>query len=398
MREAWPKRIGHWTAARWREHQPWLVGDVLVPLLITRALLVLIASLAGHLPTNPDYPIAEAAARGWQFTPIRLIDVWGRWDTGWYFDLIQNGYYAPGDIRTVESNLGFFPLYPGLVKLLTLLSPVQSAGATLLAGVLVSNAFLLGAMVFLNRLTWRVTGDAGAARRAVLYALLFPTGFFLSAFYTEAAFLCLALAAFYAAERKAWGWASLAGAALTLTRPLGVLVAVPVGLMYLREMGWDPRRVRLDAAWFLLMPASLLGFFYYQYTITGDFLATIHTREAWARAAALPWEVVLNPQPYIGYITGVEQALTAMFVGGALWALRRLPAPAYGLYALLLVLPPLFSGQLLSTARYYLVAFPVFMLAAQLGRRPAVDMAIMAAGGMLQAFYFYAWCQFFWVA
>jgi hypothetical protein len=75
-----------------------------------------------------------------------------------------------------------------------------------------------------------------------------------------------------------------------------------------------------------------------------------------------------------------------------------LPAPAYGLYVLLLVLPPLFSGLLLSTSRYYLVAFPVFILAAQWGRRPLVDMSLLLAGAMLQALYFFAWCQFFWVA
>jgi len=399
VRESWPKRIGHWTAARWRQHQAWLVGDVLVPLLITRALLVLIAVLAGHLPTNPNYPITEAAARGWQFTPIRWIDVWGRWDTGWYFDLILNGYYATGDIRTVQSNLAFFPLYPYLVKALLWLVPAgaRSAGVILLAGAGVSNVFLTGTVILLNRLVMRLTGDAAMARRTVLYVLLFPASFFLSAMYTEAAFLFFAVAAFYAAERRAWGWACLAGAALTLTRLPGIFIAAPLALMYMRAARWRVSGIRVEAAWFLLMPAALLAFSYWQYTLTGDFLATPHAHEAWARGMSPPWEAFLQAGA-AGYLTSIERALTVIFVAGSAIAVWRLPSAGYGVYALAIVVPPLFTGTLLSTLRFDLIAFPVFVLAAQWGRRSAVDTAIMAAGAMLQAFYFYAWCQFYWVA
>jgi hypothetical protein len=394
-----PPRGQRWAEA-WRRHRGWLWTDVVAVFLITRLALVALALVAGYFPNNANYPITSAAERGWAFTPVRLVDVWARWDSGWYLNVIEHGYYAPGDIRTVESNLGFFPVYPYLVKALTGLLPaaVRSVGATLLMGVLVSNAFLLGGLALLRQWVATLTGDEAVAQRTVLYLLLFPTGFFFSAFYTESTFLFFAVAALYAAQQRAWGWAAVAGALLTLTRPLGILIAVPLAWQYAEAAGWSVRRVRWDAAWFLLLPASFLAFCYWQYTLTGDFLATIHTRQAWARGFAWPWQTLLRPVEAVAYITPLEQVLTVVFVGGALLALWRLPSASLGVYALLLIAPPLFTGQLISTTRYYAVVVPVFVVLAQLGKHPSVDRAITILAAMAQALLFFVWCLFYWVA
>jgi len=384
----------------WRRHRGWLWTDVVSVFLITRLALVGVALFASFFPTNPGYPITSAAARGWHFTPVYLVDVWGRWDTGWYFDLIDHGYYVNGDVSTTPSNLGFYPLYPYLVKGLTALGPpaLRSPGATLLMGVLVSNAFLLGGLVLVRQWVLHLLGDAAVARRTVLYLLLFPTAFFFSTFYTESTFLFFSVAALYAAQRRAWGWACLAGAALTLSRPLGILIVVPLAWQYAEAARWNLRHLRWDAAWFALLPAGLLAFFYWQYTLTGDFLATLHTRAAWSRTFSWPWGTLLNPQGVVGYITPLEQGLTLLFVGGALLALRRLPSLSLGLYALLLIAPPLFTGQLTSTARYYLAVAPVFVVLAQLGRHPTLDRAITIGAVTAQALLFFVWCLFYWVA
>ena len=39
------------------------------------------------------------------------LDVWGRYDTAWYLDLVRHGYRAPADLLHQQSNLAFFPLY-----------------------------------------------------------------------------------------------------------------------------------------------------------------------------------------------------------------------------------------------------------------------------------------------
>ncbi len=397
-----PLPLGHRLWALWQRHRAWLWADVLSVFLLTRLALVAIALFAPAFPTNAAYPLTSAAERGWQFTPVYLIDVWGRWDSGWYLDIIEHGYYARGDLRTVPSNLGFFPLYPYLVKALTAVVPAaaRTPGVTLLAGALLSNALLLGALALLRPWVARLTGDPAVARRTVLYLLLFPTSFFFATFYTESTFLFFMVAALFAAQRRAWGWAGAAGALLTLTRPLGILIAVPLAWQYAQAAQWNFRNVRLNAAWFALMPAAFLALCYWQYTLTGDFLATLHHHAAWARGFAWPWTTLLHPFESLlyRYSTPLEQGLTVLFVAGALLALWRLPTPSLGLYALLLIAPPLFTGQLTSTARYDLVVVPVFVVLAQLGKHPTLDRAITLLAATAQALLFLAWCRFYWVA
>ena len=103
------------------------------------------------------------------------------------------------------------------------------------------------------------------------------------------------------------------------------------------------------------------------------FLAPIHAQSGWQKTLAAPWATFFYPYGGDPYVTAVEQALTILFIALSVWALFKLPSPAYGLYALLLILPPLTSGTLISTSRYYLVVFPAFVVLAMLGRRPLVD-------------------------
>jgi hypothetical protein len=82
----------------------WLSQDILFPWFISRIALTLTGWFAASFAKNPYYPIQEAIARGWHFSPYRLLDIWGRWDTGWYFSIIQDGYYLNGDIQTVQGS------------------------------------------------------------------------------------------------------------------------------------------------------------------------------------------------------------------------------------------------------------------------------------------------------
>jgi hypothetical protein len=86
--------------------------------------------------------------------------------------------------------------------------------ALLIIGVVLSNLLFAGALVLLRGLALATEGDAGIARRAVLYLMLFPTSFFFNCFYTEAAFLLLSVATFVAARRRWWWAAGICGGLL----------------------------------------------------------------------------------------------------------------------------------------------------------------------------------------
>ena len=84
------------------------------------------------------------------------IDVWARWDSGWFLRIAEHGYHAGAEPA-------FYPLYPLLVRLL---GPVFG-GHYVLAGLLVSLAASLGAFYLLHHLAEARLGMDGA-RRAVL--------------------------------------------------------------------------------------------------------------------------------------------------------------------------------------------------------------------------------------
>ncbi|HNP74185.1 MAG TPA: mannosyltransferase family protein [Kouleothrix sp.] len=389
-----------WPRARQKVAQyRWLWPEVIVPFAITRCALLLVGWFAQFFPRNAAYPIKQAVARGWHFSPYRLVDIWGRWDTGWYLDIAAHGYALNGAPQTTQSNIAFFPLYPFLVRCLAYLIParLRTPGATLLAGALLSNLLLLAALALLYALVVALFADTAVARRAVFYLLIFPTSFFFSCMYTESIFLFLSVAAFYAAQRRLFWLAAVLGALLALARPPGVLIAVPLAWLYFESLGWRVRKVGWGLAALALIPASLLGFLASLYPLTGNFFAPIQVQGAWGRGFAMPWQTLLHPVGVVAFITPLDWLATVGFLLLALIALRRLPSLAYGLFALLLMLPPLLSGTLVSSARFCAVLFPLFIVMALLARRRALDQLLTVAFLVLQALLMAAWSQLYWI-
>lgn len=376
----------------------WL--DIAVPFLATRLALLLVGWFARYFPASPNYPLQDVVARGWHFSPYRLLDIWGRWDTGWYIGIARDGYLIYGDLTQQQSNVTFFPFYPYLVRLLLWPIPAgwQSDGVVLLVGVLLSNLFLMGGLLLFYLLTIELTQDLAVAQRAVLYLLLFPTAFFFSCFYTESAFFFLSVATFYAAQRGQWGWAALTAALLTITRPLGILIVPLLVWLYLSRAQWRFSQVRAGLLWLLLPPLPFLLYLAWIGQNTGNYLAPLSAQQAYFRAFAWPWQTLVQPVYANLLMTPLEQGAALLFFVAALVACWRLPSAAYGLWALALIAPPLFTGTMTSFSRYILVAFPVFVVLAQWGARPTFDRFAQILLFALQVVLMVAWSQFYWVA
>jgi hypothetical protein len=378
----------------------WLWRVVLVPLLLSRFALLAVALVSVHLPQNPAFPSSAALMRGWATTPVRLLDVWARWDSGWYMGIARDGYELRGRLAGTQSNVAFFPLYPFAVKGLTALLPAEARtdAARLAIGVALSNLLLALGLALVYRLVLATQGGERTARRTVLYMLLFPASFFFGCFLTEGAFLGLSALAMWAAHRRAWWAAGVAGALLALTRPNGVLIAVPLAVAYLAARDWKPRAVRADALWLLLVPAGLLGYMAALLPLTGDALAPLTAQKAWGKILSTPWETLFEPRYPFPATTEVERWLVLALLAVAVSAFWLLRDRSHAVYGLLFLAPPLFTGVLNSQTRYAAPVFPLFMaLAAMTEGRPRTDWAIRAvfAAGLLAAFA--AWCQLWWV-
>jgi len=333
----------------------------------------------------------------------------GRWDSVWYLAIADGGY---GD----GAREAFFPLYPLLVKLVG--APLGSA---LVGGALLSTALLGVALVLLHRLV-ALDNERAVARNAVLVTALFPMSFFFSAVYSESLFLALSVGAVYAARRERWMWAGLLGMLAATTRSAGVLLLVPLAMIYLWDIGRPSLRahrpLRPDVLWLALVPLGLALYCALLGLGGHDPLAPFRAQEVWFRSFAGPfagaWDGMVaawqgarqllsgsrdpvyftawGGDPFLGARHNIELfAWLVLALVATAGALRRLPA-AYGAYVVAaLALPlsyPVAPQPLMSLPRFVAVLFPLAIwLAVWMTGRALRERIVLAAFAVALAIY-----------
>ena len=182
---------------------------------------------------------AYAAANGsLEYYLEHLWEHWRRWDARHYLDLMEQWYVTEGDLRL---SLVFFPLYPLLGRALVLLGVPARA-----AGMLISNAALIGCGWVLTALVQETYG-AKIARRTLALFFFCPVTFFFSMPYTESVFLLTTLMAVWLARRGRFGWAVVCGALAANARMVGMAAAIPIFWEMLRRAWDDYARRKADA-------------------------------------------------------------------------------------------------------------------------------------------------------
>lgn len=303
-----------------------------------------------------------------------LLSIWNRWDGPQYLLIAQHGYAASGDQRLA---LAFFPLYPWLIRLTTIL--VRDA---VLSAFLIATVASVAAGVILARL-FAIDYPRHLARRAAWFLFIFPTSYFLHADYSESLFLALALASFLAARRERWLLAGLVGALAALARPNGLLLLPALGADALWQL-WETRRFNWRWLWVGLVPIGFAVYLLVNYRITGDPMAFLNVeREHWSNMLTAPWggirtnyAVARDWDPSRAAMIGA-QVLFYLAVGLAgTIAAAFLLRPSYALWMALNWL--LFASQSwdISAPRYTLTMFPLFILLARFARRRSWDAAI----------------------
>ena len=353
---------------------------------------VFLATEEGHWVADPNSP---------------FLSLWAKWDSQWYIQIARTGYwYQP----LQQSNVAFFPLYPLSIRI----AAHCVGGNLILAGFLLSNAYLLGALLFLYQLAKlemldRCTSSpeevAAAARRTLYYLAFFPTAFFLSAVYTESLFLLLSVAAVLFARQRRWVLAALAGFLAAATRNIGVVLWLLVTWEWLRCHGWRVTRIHRTEAWrnlwsgikadwvdVIVLAAIPLGLLLYMGFLQINFgrpTAFIEVQAAWGRQNIGPAGVVMRElkaltafelnKSNLSRLLSLAPFLGVLAMTPFIW--RRL-GEGYALYVLVLLLVPAASA-LQSMIRYILPLFPVFILLGWWGRAPLVDRALLTTFAVL---------------
>jgi Gpi18-like mannosyltransferase len=314
------------------------------------------------------------------------IDIWSRWDSEWILSVVLHGYQTfpitVGTTTITLGNWGFFPLYPMLVRLINTVT-----GNPVAAGIVVSNFSAIGALSYVYLLA-RDLRDEDHAVRTVTYLCLFPTTLFLSAVYTESLFLLTTVAAIFYATRKKWLIAVLWGMLSTLVRPPGILLLLPLFLLYMEQRDNDWRKIDFRVSLLLVVPLGMIFYMIYLYYLTGNPLVFMQQQTAWGRSLSAPWTpfwgFIKNPALHSYKFSFIDFFLACLVVGAIPSIFRRF-SPAHGSYALVSILVPLTTGILASIGRYSLVIYPLFFILSDWGKRSYVHSIIVLFFGPLSA-------------
>ena len=351
----------------------------------SRAVLLLIG-VASRLLIDPlrsePYP--------WTYSSSVWLSIWGVWDTGWYLDIAVLGYSPVERAEAAiaaQANYAFFPLYPLLMRWVG-----RFLGGPFVAGIVISNVCLLISCVLLFFLV-RESDDEDTAMRAVRFFVLFPTSFILSGVFSESLFITLVLAGFLLLRNGRFAAASAAGIGAALTRSVGAFLVVPLLVDYLSRCRRSAEAPKIAATWILLVPSGMAAFSWYNFRLTGDWLAFARIQSSWGRELRSPIAVLFG-----GIVSADVSSVFASLMSLVILlllasALRKLEL-SYFIMSLAFLLVPL-STSLVSMPRYALSVFPVSILLARLSARREVESLLALALALLQGFLMVFWVNGF---
>jgi Mannosyltransferase (PIG-V) len=384
--------------------------------------LAIFGRSAVALAVNDSLHVSEPFRTGWAnfvFAPT------ARWDSVWYLEIAHFGYFS-------RASSGFFPLYPLLIRL-----GAGIFGSEIVVGTLISIASMTIALYVLYLLV-RLDLSDQAARTTVFLVAFFPTAFFLSAVYTEALFLALSVGAIYAARLDRWAPAAVLASLATATRVNGILLLVPLVLMYLygprqslpltgQLEWWRPRyRLSRSSLWLLLVPLGLAAYLVYLWITHDAPLAPFQAQQKlWRHEFVGPFGSIVTlalrlPHDLHRIVTGhanligpgdplswnahdlVDVGFLAFGLAGLALSWRRVPRAlfVYGLVYLAYALSdPTRTEALEAFPRFLLLGFPLFMgWGAWLADRPRARIATLTVSAGLLVVFSGLWGIWAWIA
>lgn len=334
--------------------------------LLTLAIITRIILLGGSLLINNN-----------------LAQNWVHWDGWWYMDITNNGYDTDFPLVNPENivcnqgsgacqrNFAFFPLYPISINALHSLSGL----APELSGILLSNLAFLGCVYLLFKLAKQLFNSKVAFITGLLFAIS-PLSYVFSALMSESLFVFFLLLTLLLTINKKYLLAGLIGGLLSATRNTGVLVLIPMIMIYWKQNKNDFNLKKLN--WkmllsLLMVPVGIIIYSGYLNYLVGDPLAFIHIQAFWEKPVngihpllAIPFSIFDyslegSLKIHIYDLIWFFGALTIFFIG-----LRKKLVPFYLNSIILWLFVPLMAGSMVALPRYISVLFPIYLIIGKL--------------------------------
>ena len=323
------------------------VASVLIIVCLTVGLGLQRDKITTPNPWVPSHYLSE---------PNNHLSFLASWDGNGYISIAKSGYTSP--------LTNYFPLYPVLIHVVNkvISSPLYSA-------LLVSWASLVGAVYFYIKIIKRYfkISDNKEALKAVAIFLLYPTGIFLIAAYTESIFAFVSLAAIYFALKKRYLLSGLFALFATAAHINGLLTLLLVLLILYEE------RVKLIniVQTLVIGMLGIAGYMVYlkiKFHNALDFITQQRATHDWLHHTLLPELAHINP---LEYLFALAVIITAIY-----WWPRR---KSFAIYSGLYLLIPIIGGTIGGFSRYTLMVFPLQFMIFDVFRKKSFGYAIVLA-------------------
>jgi hypothetical protein len=333
---------------------------VLVPYLTSRLLVLGALATIRHIITTNHFAV-----------PLETHSGLLAWDASWYRDIAKAGYDG-----VATEGLRFFPLFPMLARAVSWL-PGADAGFGVL---FVANASALALGFAIYQLVMHERDDPELARRAVWLVYLAPPAFVLVMGYAEATFMTFAAISLLGVRSRRWWLAAIFGFLAGLTRPVGVLLAVPAVVE-----GWQHRDAK--AAVPAVAPvAGLLAYLIWAAHRSHDFFFPLRAQQDPVRRGH--W---VDPVRAVSHnvhelfsgdhvSAGVHAVSAVVFVALLVVIVRRWPL-SFALYAGIALVVALSSRNLDSLERYGLATIPFVLAGADVIADPQRERVVLCLAG-----------------
>ena len=333
------------------------------------------------------------------FENTSMWAIFEHWDAPHYITIANVGYAGYSENGNYLM-LVFLPLYPWICRIgLLFFDNVQAVG------VIVSNLFFIAGATFYHATVHERHGNK-VADTMLLLLMLSPFSFFFGAIMPESTFLFCWAAALYFSRKKWWLLACIFGALGALTRLLGVLI---VGMIFIEMLQSDKPFFTGKEKWnkflkyglLLIVPLGTVVYLLVNFNVAGDAFAFLYYEKLnWYQEFTPIWKSLYTVfqnailQPDFLYTTWLPNIISFSVVV----ALIVISARTYELselwYVIVYAVMTYSTSWLLSGARYMLVCFPAFTMAATLlQRHEKVKTVVFVGSGFLQIVYFVGYLQ-----
>ncbi|HUD11028.1 MAG TPA: mannosyltransferase family protein [Candidatus Saccharimonadia bacterium] len=312
--------------------------DLRLALLVTGA----VVAIGVGLGWDNTQTVTPAPYPGFHYLeePHNPLSFFANWDAADYLSIAKDGY-------TNEFWVNWFPLYPITIHAVHFVVPSYLDSA-----LLISWLSLVGAVYFyikIVRIVFNVK-DEFEPLRALIFFVLFPTGVFLIAPFSESLFSLLALASVYFALRKEFFWTAVFAMLCTATHITGMFVVVLTALILL-EQKVRIRSVIATAVGGSLGLVSYMAYLFATYDKPTDFLQSQEIYHHWTQSGL--YNLLISDSPS-------NVLMVALVVASVIywWRTRK----SFSVYSALFLVILIQGKQYGGFNRYVLVDFPVQLM------------------------------------